>query len=276
MGIRFKCPNGHKINVKAFLAGKRALCPECGAKVVVPFESETAPTLSAMPSFTAAANGIASGANGSATVKRPAATSAASPSAPATAPIVTASALPASAPTAAPVSAHAAKPVMSPTFNSNLAAAAAIVSAPAVPASPVAPPTGLDPIAEAPQAVWYVRPRTGGQFGPAPGDIFRQWITQRRVTADALVWRDGWTDWRVAGEVLPQLSPRTPPAFAAIPGATLPPSASAPAAETVNAPAAKYLRARRSKSSTIVAICILGVVALALVGVLIFVLNRAS
>ena len=36
MGIRFLCPNGHKLNVKADLAGKRASCPECGAKLVIP------------------------------------------------------------------------------------------------------------------------------------------------------------------------------------------------------------------------------------------------
>jgi hypothetical protein len=39
MGIRFYCPNGHKLNVKVFLAGKRGICPECDAKFVVPFES---------------------------------------------------------------------------------------------------------------------------------------------------------------------------------------------------------------------------------------------
>jgi hypothetical protein len=39
MGIRFLCPNGHKLNVKADLAGKRASCPECGAKLVVPAAS---------------------------------------------------------------------------------------------------------------------------------------------------------------------------------------------------------------------------------------------
>lgn len=37
MGIRFLCPNGHKLNVKTFLAGKRAICPDCGARVLVPF-----------------------------------------------------------------------------------------------------------------------------------------------------------------------------------------------------------------------------------------------
>jgi hypothetical protein len=40
MGIRFLCPNGHRLNVKSFLAGKRAICPDCGARVVVPSESE--------------------------------------------------------------------------------------------------------------------------------------------------------------------------------------------------------------------------------------------
>ena len=36
MGIRFSCPNGHKLNVKEFLAGKRGVCPQCGAKFVIP------------------------------------------------------------------------------------------------------------------------------------------------------------------------------------------------------------------------------------------------
>ncbi len=39
MGIRFLCPNGHKLNVKAFLAGKRGICPRCDAKFLVPKES---------------------------------------------------------------------------------------------------------------------------------------------------------------------------------------------------------------------------------------------
>jgi hypothetical protein len=39
MGIRFLCPNGHKLNVKSFLAGKRGICPDCDAKFIVPMES---------------------------------------------------------------------------------------------------------------------------------------------------------------------------------------------------------------------------------------------
>jgi len=36
MGIRFTCPNGHKLNVKDHLAGKRGVCPNCGAKFLIP------------------------------------------------------------------------------------------------------------------------------------------------------------------------------------------------------------------------------------------------
>ncbi len=39
MGIRFFCPNGHKLNVKVHLAGKTGFCPECGARLVIPLKS---------------------------------------------------------------------------------------------------------------------------------------------------------------------------------------------------------------------------------------------
>jgi hypothetical protein len=39
MGIRFYCPNGHKLNVKEHLAGKAGFCPECGARLVIPLQS---------------------------------------------------------------------------------------------------------------------------------------------------------------------------------------------------------------------------------------------
>jgi hypothetical protein len=55
-------------------------------------------------------------------------------------------------------------------------------------------------IAEAPQAVWYVRPPSGGQFGPADSTIFYQWMKENRVAREALVWRDGWPQWMIAGE----------------------------------------------------------------------------
>ena len=39
MGIRFLCPNGHRLNVKSHLAGKRGICPDCKVRFVIPAES---------------------------------------------------------------------------------------------------------------------------------------------------------------------------------------------------------------------------------------------
>jgi hypothetical protein len=36
MGVRFECPQGHKLHVKAHLAGQRGICPECGMRFIVP------------------------------------------------------------------------------------------------------------------------------------------------------------------------------------------------------------------------------------------------
>src|SRR5262249_51058507 len=144
MGIKFHCPNGHKLNVKAFLAGKKGICPKCGTKMLIPTASE--PGLADSdgdsdldetdPSHAAAKS------NGSGAV-------------------------------------HASAPV------------AAAPSAPAVSAAPATAASGSanDPIAEAPSAIWYVRPPTGGQYGPARGDIMRKWISEGRVSSDSLVWR---------------------------------------------------------------------------------------
>jgi hypothetical protein len=39
MGIRFYCPNGHKLNVKESQAGQKGICPRCGATMQIPLES---------------------------------------------------------------------------------------------------------------------------------------------------------------------------------------------------------------------------------------------
>lgn len=67
------------------------------------------------------------------------------------------------------------------------------------PAAPVA--TGLDPLDEAPAAVWYVRPPAGGQFGPASALIMKSWIREGRVPGESLVWRAGWEQWQSAAAV---------------------------------------------------------------------------
>ena len=121
-----------------------------------------------------------------------------------------------------------------------------------------------DPINEAPQAVWYVRPPSGGQFGPASGDIMRTWIAEGRVSADSLVWRQGWDEWQAAGAVFPVLNggvgssvelPATP--------------------QIVAAPSGRYPN-RNGKRSQNTVVILLGAACLILFVVLIFVIQRNS
>jgi len=48
MGVRFECPNGHKLHVKAHLAGERGICPHCDSRFIVPAASDQ-PKLVATP-----------------------------------------------------------------------------------------------------------------------------------------------------------------------------------------------------------------------------------
>jgi hypothetical protein len=61
-----------------------------------------------------------------------------------------------------------------------------------------------------PDATWYVRPPSGGQYGPASNEILQQWIDEGRVASSALLWRDGWPQWREAAEAFPELAIRLP------------------------------------------------------------------
>jgi hypothetical protein len=119
-----------------------------------------------------------------------------------------------------------------------------------------------DPIAEAPQAVWYVRPPAGGQYGPAVGDVMRKWMAEGRVSGESLVWREGWPEWRKAAKVFPSLTPAS--------SASVPPAA-APAAPLTGATGqiTRSTRAPRKKNSTALAITAIIVLVLMSVGLLI-------
>jgi hypothetical protein len=124
-------------------------------------------------------------------------------------------------------------------------------------------PAGLanDPIAEAPHAVWYVRPASGNQFGPAAGDIMRRWIAEGRVAGDSLVWREGWADWKSASTVFPDL------AGGRSGSASLGGGADTVGISRLGSDAAPY-RARPRKSNTMV-IAMLIVLAVASIGLLV-------
>ena len=111
------------------------------------------------------------------------------------------------------------------------------------PARPVAPATTqslIDALASDNEATWYVRPPSGGQYGPATGQVLKSWIEEGRVARNALLWRDGWLQWRDASEALPEIASTLPGGgneggFEGEPQADLPPmDAMASAIESPN------------------------------------------
>ncbi len=141
-----------------------------------------------------------------------------------------------------------------------------------VPPKPVAPEIpGADPIADAPDALWYVRPPGGGQFGPASGALFRQWMEEGRVAGDAWLWRQGWEDWQQAVGSFPDLALSGLTLSATGNGPNVSPTVSSPSAIT----RAAYFKARRRRTMW-TAIGLVGgtVVVGALIFLLVYVVRR--
>lgn len=224
MGIRCWCPNGHKLNIKAFQAGKRGICPYCGARFTIPLESTRKPGMGdRLP------EPMEHSVHEGPVLSPPSRPAPATPSSPTGAPAEPIPFLSAPSPLgmasagmASALGAASAAPkdtglpgiALGQQGAGEWAAAAPPAGFPIgmEPAGPLpSAATGPDPLAEAPNAVWYVRPPTGGQFGPAPADVMRNWLAEGRVSADSLVWREGWRDWQEAGQVFPQL--QSPTAF---------------------------------------------------------------
>lgn len=235
MGIKFLCPNGHKLNVKSFLRGKRAICPKCGARVLVPDNVESV----ADEGDTSTELAMATASTDTAVMESG-----------------------------------------SPPSSSNIAGAS--TSSASAPPLPLTPETS--PIDEAPSAVWYVRPATGGQFGPASGEIMRAWISEGRVGASSLVWRAGWPEWRAASAVFPALgkllvSPAASATVQAVPQPAIPTAAPVPGPASkqgivseVLPPVAHGHRKRRLRQQrTMIASGILLLIVLILMAVLVIV-----
>ena len=260
MGIRFRCHQcGHELHVKDFQGGKRSKCPDCETRFQIPLESgvpslplENSPGNSRGDDLKAR-SAVAATASG-ATMDTLAAKSAAAIS------------------TSSP--ARNREPDVESQNTPQEITSAGTVSAETQPAQPQA-------ILEAPAATWYVRPPAGGQYGPAPAEIFCEWLTENRVTRDSLVWRDGWPQWLVASDVfedyfgptVPQiLAPTTPSPTPNVPPAmnqSFAPEFIAPISLSDRALAA---RKRQRKKNYVIMIGILATIAVGLVVALVAVL----
>lgn len=178
MGIRFACHACAKpLNIKTELAGKRGVCPQCGTRFRIP-HSDTAQSI---PLESPDARTLPAAA----------------------------------APSYQTVETHedAWGETTTPEIQENTVARENaqpdLVPTVAVASSPTQR-VQTTSLLDDPDAVWYVRPPSGGQYGPASGDMLRTWIVEARVTGNSLIWRDGWAQWRTASDVLTEFGANDP------------------------------------------------------------------
>jgi hypothetical protein len=251
MGIRFACHAcGKRLNIKRDLAGKRGVCPGCSNRFRIPWEdSEKSIPLESAVEVGAVEVGAVAMDGGSG----PNATMTAGAQLAATAGVAD-------------------------SYQGSLSTSMieeALADTPTTPAIDL-PSSLLD---EDPAAAWYVRPPSGGQYGPASSEILREWIAQGRVASTALIWRDGWPLWREASETLPELTDRLP--SGSVTSGTLstasPPHHRTPSSSTspqLPGPSTTGTDRRSRSRRRVMLIGGLVVVAVALIVVLVIVANR--
>ena len=208
MGIRFFCPNGHKLHVKSFQAGHKGICPFCGATIDIPLTSTRGSSKGSLgdKSQHSPSPDDEEGINLNAIAPGSASLSHLDNNS------FIATDKDQEIELGAPLDRSVSVPSLSTGFGNlngggpgmNSYGSAAPGPAAQMPAAPAAP---ADPFAEAPQAVWFVRPSSGGQYGPASADIMKSWLEEGRVVNDSLIWREGWPDWKEAQNVFPQFAP---------------------------------------------------------------------
>jgi len=128
-----------------------------------------------------------------------------------------------------------------------------------------------------PTAVWYVRPPSGGQYGPATGDVLRGWIAEARVTPTSLIWRDGWAQWRSASEALSEFGAAPAPALSphknSSPRSTTTSTATTTMPPTLQGDATIGMQKSKRSNQRFVVVGTLAAICMTLIGLLIFLLQ---
>jgi GYF domain 2 len=224
MGIRFYCPNGHKLNVKEFQAGRRGICPYCGTRFLIPSQStrksskddraaRRAFATSASPSLNPPFQNAESGISGN---TQPGSAQTAGSKPVPLPPNVGALKTEADV-LSQPIDFISQQNDEGAGFGSTILPTPASVSGDKLTTFSLEDPSvalkkefSADPLSEAGDVVWYVRPPSGGQYGPATGKLMRQWLAEGRISPDTLIWREGWRDWQQASAVFRQLHASDP------------------------------------------------------------------
>ena len=171
MGIVSFCPQGHRVKVKDTLAGKKGICPTCGARFRIPRASAEPP---------------------------PAATAGAAPL-PLAAIVSLEAAMAERLPRALPIDQMAAAVHDEHDEHDEEA-----VVVPPLAEEP-APVPSLHPlIAERPDLIWCHAEPGGTPSEPLGADAMQAWLSSGRPAAGALVWRADWAEWRPLATAFPE------------------------------------------------------------------------
>jgi len=234
MGIKFHCPNGHKMHVKSFLAGKKGICPKCGVRIEIPLVSDAPPPSALEPDAFEPETAI----------DDPAPIEIAKPQI--KPPRGPAFGLDLSAPRQpttthkTPVPAVSKGGAVSETPNAPLELAedldlehdlSVLAPQPAsrasagpaganwsqsdLPPSGPSPPAASGALPQTTSASWYASLANGTTVGPMSAAAVLRGLEQGQFSIDSLVWRDGWSQWQPLGSVLSQMNPPAQPVGAA-------------------------------------------------------------
>jgi len=166
MGIEAFCPNGHRIKVKESLAGRKGLCPTCGAKFRIPHAAADVPGLPTARLLDVAPDVAATLPRvlpyGTPDIPSPAPSSTPSPA------FVTP---PAPVTTASPIERAAAAPALHPV------------------------------LAERPELRWCIAFPGGDPTEPLPPESMQAWLESGQAEGTEVVWRSDWPEWRPARDV---------------------------------------------------------------------------
>jgi hypothetical protein len=190
MGIIAYCPTGHRMKVKDHLAGKKGICPTCGARFRIPHASMPAAPRPAPP---VSGNSTAPRDVPAASDLPIAAIVSLDPAAAVGLPEVLLLADPGVA-TVAP--AHE-PPMVDPDPTADLV----IEAEPDEPAGDVA----------ADDVFWFIAIPGGQPSAAMKEPEMRGWLESGQATGREVVWRSDWPDWRPITDAFPEQFPRTFP-----------------------------------------------------------------
>jgi predicted nucleic acid-binding Zn ribbon protein len=199
MGIRFSCHIcNHGLHVKDFQAGKRGRCPNCNDSISIEESYESSSRQSSGSMFENKRSRRSSSASiqdsGIAVAEREAE-------------VAISKMLESTKRVQNDKLQSKKKDDEQPAATPKQTKPAADVSSKGIPKKPI----DITPIDHFPQAfvqakdaLWFVRPPSGGQYGPAHSKLLMDWIAERRVTADSYLWHEGMPQWQLASLVAPE------------------------------------------------------------------------